>query len=643
MYEEDVYQLVDKYCVDEEDQVENISVDEVPVPTASVFRAFNQVKPLKSLLSFAITEDPNLISHLDSFTKNDDIVYQIEEFDVINIEEELEGLSISCDENSDISKIFSTDKLFPTIHSSSNIFETETPSKYIERTNIQDQSELLKSRIRDLQNENENFKTDIERIVNEKDEEITKIKKFHEQQIDKYKSETLIANDKCLKLERLKDNQMEKANQVDTLYADIKIITSQRDEFEKKSDKIRQDLEAARADANKLRMELSRQKSEVDIQEQKRKEENLRQSSESGQKIFYLEQRINELEMDVQKASDQLQRCNSELFEQNQTKLRSHEQLIKFESQIGQMESENTALRRRINESENMERELSQLRRRNAVLEQDISQISSEKSFLNSQVQTLQQQTLQKQQQQQQQPQSLSKPMIYEFQPPAPPSYGSTPSNRSHNNGYIDTQYSEEPMFNRDYDRPRLSTSNTTGMSTAGVNNRGGESSYLASKSSMHSYNSNSNLPPAPSNYGVKSLASLVGNNSNSSSSSSGSHPINDRRLSSSSANSNSGTNYFQQQQHQPGVAASLQQTRITPFATEQSTSEFIHHFEDLDRKLTTLMTEKTSLTEESERLRQRGCKTLKERSRFCTVEKRLEDLGKEISGVRKSLAGKPH
>lgn len=79
-----------------------------------------------------------------------------------------------------------------------------------------------------------------------------------------------------------------------------------------------------------------------------------------------------------------------------------------------------------------------------------------------------------------------------------------------------------------------------------------------------------------------------------------------------------------------------------TPFATEQSAAEISKVYADIDRKLTYLMTERTTLHEEYERLHQRGGKTLKERTRLTEVELRLGELNKEISSARKSLTSKP-
>lgn len=79
-----------------------------------------------------------------------------------------------------------------------------------------------------------------------------------------------------------------------------------------------------------------------------------------------------------------------------------------------------------------------------------------------------------------------------------------------------------------------------------------------------------------------------------------------------------------------------------SPFATAATESD-LQSFDELESQLTALMSEKSDLTQELERLHQRGGKTLKERTRFVQVEARLDALGKEIGRARRALAKKPH
>ena len=86
----------------------------------------------------------------------------------------------------------------------------------------------------------------------------------------------------------------------------------------------------------------------------------------------------------------------------------------------------------------------------------------------------------------------------------------------------------------------------------------------------------------------------------------------------------------------------STEPTARAPFGTEQSAAHNLVSFEDTDRRLTALMTEKSVLYEESARLQQRGGKVLKDRARLQHVDARLEELGREIAVERKKLSAKP-
>ena len=78
------------------------------------------------------------------------------------------------------------------------------------------------------------------------------------------------------------------------------------------------------------------------------------------------------------------------------------------------------------------------------------------------------------------------------------------------------------------------------------------------------------------------------------------------------------------------------------PWATESSSVELAKVYDETERVLTTYITEKTNLKDESDRLHQRGGRTLKERTRLVQVEYRLDELEKEISNTRKKLLARP-
>ena len=80
----------------------------------------------------------------------------------------------------------------------------------------------------------------------------------------------------------------------------------------------------------------------------------------------------------------------------------------------------------------------------------------------------------------------------------------------------------------------------------------------------------------------------------------------------------------------------------IAPFGTSQSVLSSMAVYDEADRHLTALMTEKASLNEESSRLLQRGGKVLRERTRIQHIDARLGEIVKEIAHERKKLSGKP-
>lgn len=78
------------------------------------------------------------------------------------------------------------------------------------------------------------------------------------------------------------------------------------------------------------------------------------------------------------------------------------------------------------------------------------------------------------------------------------------------------------------------------------------------------------------------------------------------------------------------------------PYANDQTFLQAMASFEEADKRLTALMTEKSVLYEESARLQQRGGKILKDRTRSLQVDERLTEIGREIAIERKMLTTKP-
>jgi hypothetical protein len=104
-------------------------------------------------------------------------------------------------------------------------------------------------------------------------------------------------------------------------------------------------------------------------------------------------------------------------------------------------------------------------------------------------------------------------------------------------------------------------------------------------------------------------------------------------------------TSLLQSKKQAPASVAAATGRRIpgdSPFATEQTASEIMSGFELMERELTKLMSEKTLLTDESEKLLQRGPKTLRERTRLQQIEAQLGNISKNISSLRQKLTQKP-
>ena len=79
-----------------------------------------------------------------------------------------------------------------------------------------------------------------------------------------------------------------------------------------------------------------------------------------------------------------------------------------------------------------------------------------------------------------------------------------------------------------------------------------------------------------------------------------------------------------------------------SPWATDMSSSDLAATYDALERTLTSLITERTDLHHEAEKLHGRGGKTLKDRTRQVQVEIRLGELEKHISSSRKQLLSRP-
>jgi hypothetical protein len=239
------------------------------------------------------------------------------------------------------------------------------------------------------------------------------------------------------------------------------------------------------------------------------------------------------------------------------------------------MEAELNSNAYKLQSLEMMERELAALRRNEAVLLVQVRDRTSENESLRRQLQEIQS--------------GSSSSKAYQFQPhpnPPPPSFSVPPAAYPTTSSMLPPQGSTRSSRNFEYGpAPTLAAYDP------------GYQSMDTRMSSVPS-SSSSGTPASSHGSGPKSLLSLVGNPSLNGSFESG--------------NSGTGTHI--------GTPVQLQQNNITgstrrqslghnassvgfsPFATEQTSNDLTQSFDVLDRQLTDLMFEKTSLHEESER-----------------------------------------
>ena len=90
------------------------------------------------------------------------------------------------------------------------------------------------------------------------------------------------------------------------------------------------------------------------------------------------------------------------------------------------------------------------------------------------------------------------------------------------------------------------------------------------------------------------------------------------------------------------GIGLGVHNPSASPWATQETSQELHARIDLIDTHLTSLISEKTSLFAESNKLHQRGGKTLKDRSRLNTIEIRLKELDKDIASDRRQLASRP-
>jgi regulator of replication initiation timing len=301
-----------------------------------------------------------------------------------------------------------------------------------------------------------------------------------------------------------------------------------------------------------------------------------------------------------------------------------HKDLVSLEDSLSKLEADNNGMRRRLGDVDNFERDISQLRRRIATLE-------SENADLRNENDRLRQATTQ--------PYVSAKTAIVSVPPPPPSqqhqhqyssyvmpsSKYSTKSVNSTSSYHSAGDYRDYQQYDGPIEGNEMSIGGRPSLDSHRINSRevsdkrkssgsnlaafiAGPSQYdknqdfdeypldniQSSSSGRQSLSGGSNISAS----GTKSLASLVNipgiginNNSNHSSSGHGNRQMNFANLAT----------------QQPELldarsVAHAINNRPTPFATEQSTHDFVRAFDSLERQLTMLMAEKTTLTDESER-----------------------------------------
>jgi uncharacterized small protein (DUF1192 family) len=138
------------------------------------------------------------------------------------------------------------------------------------------------------------------------EEQMLKVQRQCDVQIEKYKTETLTANDKCMKLEQAVSLLTAKAEKGDASKDEIELLVVERDELDKKADKLRQELEATKAENGRIKMELSRLKGETDSKRQSWLEEKENTEKEYGARIHVLDQKLREADNQIRRLEEQV-------------------------------------------------------------------------------------------------------------------------------------------------------------------------------------------------------------------------------------------------------------------------------------------------------------------------------------------------
>lgn len=558
--------------------------------------------------------------------------------------------------------------------------------------------------IKGLEEQVKRLTVEIDKMIAERDGEIKSLEKTYVNQLSKLKNETIESNEKCLKLEQYKAKYLENSKLIEELNIELTNVKAERDDYEKKLNLSRKDTESLKGEIYKMKTDFERIESNKKGEFNKFEVENERRFKKLEEDLQILQSQVSITEhkpilnlidvycfIGIYFTKNYLYLQNNSL--QNETHEYKHQISLRnndidlLENRLNQCDMENVGLRRQLNEiQEVLHNEISHFKNRNAILEADITDLSQENRSLKQQVQSLNADINFSS--------SRNKNIEYSSD------YGTRISHNSLNNRDSTLRQSIE-----DRDSVRgVSAVNPSSLydgSTLGLKShrfedfREGSEKYnhhiidrvnqdytsnftaLANSrrqstgANVDNYKVNNNINKNAMSGGPTTLASLLVskgvsvnksyenqfNNAIDPHADDMTRPINfkipvnfqQQTLSSAINSVDSSSMPYTSQSASLNQLSGRRQSSSggglgvgVPYATDSFNQYISQSFDELERKLTSLMTEKTSLQEESSKLFQRGTKTLKDKNRLNQVENRLEEIGKDIASVRKSLANKP-
>lgn len=508
------------------------------------------------------------------------------------------------------------------------------------------QNELIElySAIAFLKKENHNLAKDLEFTKKSKDAIMMEAQNKHSVETSKLKNELKDANMRIIQYEKDLSSFKRAAETIEGLKNEVTVLTREKEALESmlgrnKDDQgnVRGELMATKADLNKARMELARAKSEADQYEAEAK--NLRELVQSMEKDISTnnankDEALRASQIELRNLDDMVAAMKSDIQDKAQLINRMNNDLLSLDRNLTAAINENTALRQRSSALDAAEKELSQLKTRVLMIERENRDLMAEVGALRNQLQTLGGNGTgnNKQYQALQSNSSLpANPRPPSFAPPNPFTshdvYKQSPSTLSPYPAVGGGAVSERD--NRDSGRFSIDT-NVSYQSNPPSSGRGTYTSYqpqsLDSTETQRSYNNREfdvSPPSEPlstrfSRSAPKSLSAALGPEVNdirsrsslipTNSSSKGRESVNLSKAndSSSLANLIQGKklvgDILEENSRLAKMNRPLPSSDPSPFATERTATEIMSAWEIMEKELTTLMTEKSSLQDESEK-----------------------------------------